>query len=229
MSCRTKTSIDLKPIKKFVIQKFVACRIRLFPILISKIKMAWVWTTLNHVDICSGFCLAIKHLNMHSWQNKARHSHEVSLTSGSTAPHAAHNESSFSMSRFSDLAFSSITLFASFKNRVVNDSYSVPSDPNWAAKCDLKSSISSLPVQKQEFWKKMSWILYAGVEILAHLYFSPNWAKIADSKNLKVDQNCNFGNNRYFSSKFMITCQTAILVHFQIVRICNFGQIRREI
>ena len=60
------------------------------------------------------------------------------------------------------------------------------------------------------------------------------WTKIAHSNNLKVNQNYNltcdpdqkynFGvNTLYIPPKFMITCQSAIRVHFQIVWMRNFG------
>ena len=61
------------------------------------------------------------------------------------------------------------------------------------------------------------------------LYFSPNLAKITDSNNLKVDQNCSLTRNHKFRGEIAIISEIAILVHFQIFRICNFGPIRREI
>ena len=57
------------------------------------------------------------------------------------------------------------------------------------------------------------------------------WAKIAHSNKYKVDQNFFLTHKfrreiMFFSLTLLatITCQIAILVHFKIVRICNFGQ-----
>ena len=47
------------------------------------------------------------------------------------------------------------------------------------------------------------------------------------SKRTKI---ANSDRNRlFFTSKVLITCPVAILVHFQIVQICNFGPFRLEI
>ena len=47
------------------------------------------------------------------------------------------------------------------------------------------------------------------------------------SKRTKI---ANSDRNRlFFTSKVLITCPVAILVHFQIVQICNFGPFRVEI
>ena len=56
-----------------------------------------------------------------------------------------------------------------------------------------------------------------------------NWSRLLPrilnkspySNNLKVDQNCNFARDQKFSRIY--TCQIAVLVHFQIVRVCTFG------